>query len=183
MSLNDIMQEYLSNGRLSRQAVGELRKLLASDNPYDAITAACDTGTCELSSAIAANLNSADDMVRWNAAASLFTRFRDKKYVRECINLATKDNDTNVRSIALVGLGELLPFIDEEDLRRLVSSILLSVLMDELTYAELRSSAYEGILAAMDVLPSERPSPSRLLNMSRDIDRSLVESFKNQYMR
>lgn len=120
-------------------------------------------------------------MVRWNAAAALFTRFRNKTYAVQCIELAENDEDTNVQSVALVGLGELLPFLDDNNRATEASKILLATFIDESKYLELRCSAYEGILAAMDVLPLDRPPATKMLDLSHDVDHALVERFKQRY--
>ena len=58
---------------------------------------------------------------------------------------------------------------------------LLDVLADLSAFPELRRSAYEGLLAAMDVLPLDRPPVGRLLDLSREIDPEMVSEFKQRY--
>src|SRR5206468_3383435 len=102
MSIGDIQSEFDQHGRLSRQAVTELQALLLSDDPYSAITVAADTGCFEVSPQIAECLTSPDPMVRWNAAATLFTRFRANQFASQCLDLVEKERDEMVRSVALV---------------------------------------------------------------------------------
>ena len=118
MSVDDIQSEFNLHGKLSRRAVFELQSLLLSDDAYCAITVAADTGCSEVAPQVVQCLSSADPMIRWNAAATLFTRFRANQYAAQCLDLVEKEQDEIVRSVALVGLGELLPSMEDRDSQR-----------------------------------------------------------------
>jgi HEAT repeat protein len=181
MSLESIQSEYDRHGQLPRIAVLELQSLLLSDDPYSAITVAADTACLELSPQIAKCLTSADPIVRWNAAATLFTRFRANQFANQCLDMVESERDEMVRSVALVGLGELLPSMDGHHYRRRAAADLLEVFNDPSEYPEVRCSAYEGILAAMGTSPLERPPAGKLLNLVEDVDRRIVEEFASRY--
>jgi hypothetical protein len=181
MTIKDISEEYDSNGRLSRRAVGELRQMLLSNDPYEAISLTADLGCIELSAEIGNNLTSTDSMVRWIAAATLFTRFRKIDYIAQCFEMAKDESDEMVRSIALVGLGELLVFENRPLQKRQYARLLLDTLLDENQYPPFRSAAYEGILAAMDVSPADRFPATKLPDFSKDISLTILEAFKNRY--
>lgn len=181
MSIEAIRSEFDRRGQLSRQAVNELRSLLLSDDPYSAIAVAADSGCSEVSPQIAECLSSADPMVRWNAAATLFTRFRANQFANLCLDLVEKERDEVVRSVALVGLGELLLSTDDHEFKRRAAAEILSVFNDQSEYPEVRCSAYEGILAAMGTSPSERPPAGRLLDLTEEVDWSVIEEFVERF--
>lgn len=181
MSPENILTEFELHGRLSRRAVSELHTLLRSDDPFRAITVAADTGCLEVASQVAECLSSSDAMVRWNAAATLFTRFRCKNYARQCLDLALNDPDEIVRTICLVGIGEIITIIKNDDIVEEAAGQLLRVFYDENEYPEVRCAAYEGILAAMDILPLDRPPVDKLLDLNRDTDYQLVEGFRRRF--
>lgn len=183
MTITEIINEYNHNHRLSQRAVSGLRDQMDSD-PYTAITIAADTGCFDLAPDIAARLNSTDPMVRWAAAATLFTRFRDHKYLSDCVNLVRNDPSSIVRSVAIVGLGELLallPPVTDLSQRNLAVNLLLSILANQSEYSEIRSSAYEGILAAIGIHPRDRPSPGRLVRFPEDIAPHHLSAFLDRF--
>lgn len=181
MSIDAVQSEFDRHGQLSRQAVIELQSLLLSDDPYGAITVAADTGCFEVSPQIAQCLTSSDPMVRWNAAATLFTRFRANQYATQCLELVEKEPDEIVKSVALVGLGELLPSVDDHDFQNGAAAVLLRVFNDQSEYPEVRCSAYEGILAAIGISPLERPPAGKLLDLVKEVDWKMIEKFVTRF--
>src|SRR5262249_2586182 len=93
----------------------------------------------------------------------------------------TSDPSSMVRSVALVGLGELLPFVTDRRLRKRAVDLLLAVLADASAFPELRSSAYEGILAAIDILPGDRPAPGKIQSFPDELDPQHLARFLEQY--
>lgn len=182
MGLSALTDEYENNGRLSRRSIQLLSDRLLSDDPYEAITVSTDCAAFELVPKIAKSLDSPDPMVRWNAVASLHTRFRVPDCIEKTLKMASEDEDTMVRAIALHGVGEMLPIIRDQSLRRKMASLLITTLDDAKLFNELRAAAYEGILAAMDVLPLDRPPATKPLNLERDVESTLVQQFKNCYL-
>ena len=181
MSVDDIQSEFNLHGKLSRRAVFELQSLLLSDDAYCAITVAADTGCSEVAPQVVQCLSSADPMIRWNAAATLFTRFRANQYAAQCLDLVEKEQDEIVRSVALVGLGELLPSMEDRDSQRRGASDLLTVFRNDSEYPEVRSAAYEGILAAVGIPPFDRPPAGKLLDLVEGIDWRIVEEFVSRF--
>lgn len=182
MDLTSIEDEYERNGRISRQSASGLRIAVLASDPYSAITVAADTGAVELADAIAECLGSDDGMVRWNAAATLFTRFRTVTYADRCYELAVADPDSMVRSICLVGAGELLPLVTDEVLRARFAQLIDRVVNDESACPEDRSAAYEAMLAAQDVLPADRPTASKIIQIPEDTDESVLAGFRSTYL-
>src|SRR5581483_7136411 len=140
MPFQDIVQEYEANGRISQHSVDRLRTTIRSDDPFDAITVATDCAVFDLVPDIARCLDDSDSMVRWNAAGSLFTRFRIPLRVDKAFDLAMHDEDSTVRIIALCGLGELLPKLDRHQQRE-AASLLLSTFRNENASLGERSAA------------------------------------------
>ena len=182
MTLQEIIEEYERNGRLSRRAVTKLRHGIRSDDPFSAITVAVDTGTQELAEAIADCLSSQDAMVRWNAAAALFTRLRLSQYADRCYEMAATDPDELVKNVCLVGAGELLPLVSDRTLRLKLAQLIHRVFTDESAFPEDRTAAYEAILAAQDVLPADRAPAGRIVQIPDDIDQVTVAEFRNSYL-
>jgi|YelNatPaOPRAMG01_1025707.scaffolds.fasta_scaffold223902_2 HEAT repeat protein len=182
MSLSSIWEEFEANGRLSQRSIHALREALHSANPYEAITVATDCGERELIPDILPCLDSPDPMVRWNAIASLYTRFRVPERLDTLLRLATEDEDTGVvRAIAITGIGETLPKVKDPHMRRKMAELLMSTFENSSLYEELRAAAYEGILAAVDVLPLDRPPANKPLDFSK-IDKKKLEEFREQYL-
>lgn len=182
MDLDHIANEYETNGRLSLRSIDRLRDLIRGQNPYSAITLAADCGVVAVSEEIANAVRSSEKMVRWNAVAALFTRFRNAEYGHLCLQAAKEDTDTMVRSIALCGLGEILPYVTDAQMRAEMAHVLHETLHDANQFGELRESAYEGILAAIDVLPTERPPATKRLKFPEDIDPESIAKFSKQYL-
>lgn len=182
MNLEDIISEYEANGRLSRRATERLRELTLGCDAYSAITVAADCGAFAVSPEIASALNANDEMVRWNAVAALFTRFRNFEYGHICLQLAKEDPSMMVRSMALCGLGEILFDVNNPRLRKDMASLLLETFNNKDEEQSLREAAYEGILAAMDVLPLDRPSLAARLEFPRDADQQIIFKFTEQYI-
>jgi hypothetical protein len=180
--IDDIVREFQRHGRISQRSIKKLRDALLSDDPFEAITVATDCCILELTPEIARCLDSSDEMIRWNAAGSIYTRFRLPRNIDKGIKLASSDESTMVRAIALCGLGEVLPIISDKALRQKIASLLLSTFQNQELFPELRNAAYDGILAAMDVLPLDRPPAGKLLNIETDVDHRTVEDFKNLYL-
>ncbi len=178
MDLEDVKREYQVNGRISRRSIGILKELIRGDDPYSAITVAGDCAAFDASPEIGLCLDSEDSMVRWNAAGVLFTRFRQPDLGDRCLELAKSDPDTLVRAIALCGIGEILHKVTNFQLRAQMATTLLQSLNDASELPEFRGAAYEGILAAMDVLPLDRPSASRLFDPDKDLDEEIVQDFR-----
>jgi hypothetical protein len=182
MSAAEIGAEYHRNGRLSDKAMLSLRALLEeSDDPYAAITLAGDVGAFRLADDIVPHLASADSMVRWNAVGVLFTRFREVRFSRLCCELLDKESDTMVRGIALMGAGELLPIIEDQDLRQRLASKLLQTLDGDSEFPEMRDSAYLGIEAAVGLAPTERSPAGRTLDPKTDFRKAVLEEFRRIY--
>lgn len=181
MTLEEIQNEFGATGRLSGQALDELRERLRAADPYPAITVAGDCLAESLAPEMISLLDVEDPMVRWNATATVFTRLRCVEYVEHCLRLARSEPDTMVRGAALTGLGETLPRVKNLDTRRRIGSYLLQVLNDDGELLEMRGAAYEGILAAIEVHPAKRPPASRLVDLDRDLDISSLAQFRRQY--
>ena len=182
MTADEIKVEFERNKKLSPRAMRELTNLIASDDPFAAITVAADIGCVEVAGIIAKGLSSTDAMVRWNAAATLFTRFRAQRYINECLELAKNELDEVVRSVSLVGLGEFLPLTSDKSYRHAAARELLRVLDDQSEYPEIRCAAYEGILAGLGIAPSVRPPAGKLLDLLTDVDREKVQAFSQRFM-
>lgn len=182
MSLTSIEDEFDLNGRISHRSVLELKTILESDDPYSAITLAVDTGTIRLADSIAKCLSSDDEMVRWNAAAGLFTRFRIADYAIQCLEMAMTDSSELVKNVCLVGSGELLPLVDDSSIRVRLASILDDAFTDETVDPERRTAAYEGMLAALDVLPVDRPDATKVLEIPEDTDPEIVKDFRTSFL-
>lgn len=163
MNAEQIKDEYQRNGRISGRAMGSLRALLreSGGDPYTAITLAGDVGAFQVANDILPHPNSEDGMVRWNAAGVLFTRFRDARLAGLCLELLSRELDTMVRGILLVGAGELLPFLEDERLQKQLAARLLETVETEDEFPEMRGSAYLGIEAAVGLSPIER-SPAEI---------------------
>ncbi len=182
MTAAEIGDEYRRNGRISGSAMVSLRRLLReSADPYGAITLAGDVAAFQMADDIAPHLASTDSMVRWNAVGVLFTRFRDVRLSRLCCELLDAETDTMVRGIALMGAGELLPIIEDQDLRQRLASRLLQTLdaVDELP--ELRDSAYLGIEAAIGLAPAERSPAHRMLDPETEYRNVVLDDFRRTY--
>ncbi len=182
MRFNDVVHEYENHGRLSNRSVARLRDGLREADPFEAITVATDCAVFELAPEIAHCLDSTDPMVRWNAVGALFTRFRVPIRLEQLIGMAESDPDSMVRAIALCGVGEMLPKAPDEATSRRMATLLISTLENDDLFEEYRTSAYRGILAAMDVMPLDRPPAHKPLGLAK-IDKNMVERFKTQYLR
>jgi hypothetical protein len=178
--LEEIEAEYARNGRLSRRSIVDLRTLILDGDSYTAISTAADCGVFEAEEEIARSLDSEDPMVRWIAAATLFTRFRLSAFAGRCLEFAREDPDSMVRNISLSGLGELLPYVKDLSLKRSMAQFLLEVLNKSDDKVD-QAAAYNGILAAMDVLPADRPSPKALFEGKQPFDPKLVARFADAY--
>ena len=178
MNAEQITDEYRINGRISGKAMLSLRSLLReSDDPYAAITLAGDVAAFQLAEEIATHLSSEDSMVRWNAAGVLFTRFRDVRFSRLCVELLDKETNTVVRGILMAGAGELLPLIEDRLLQRQLASRLLHTLEAEDEFPEMRGSAYLGVEAAVGIPPTDRSPANRRLDPNGDFKAQVVEEF------
>jgi len=182
MTLEEIQDEYDRRGRLSNEALSELRRYLRSADPYTAITVTADCAATDLSDDLLACLESSDQMVRWNAAAALFTRFRSTEYVEACKGMAVGDQSSMVRAVALCGIGEVLPYIKSRGESGQLAALLLETFLQEKELPEVRAAAYEGMLAAQQVPPLERPPASRQLDMDRDVDSRIVNAFRAKWL-
>src|ERR1700677_673862 len=143
MNLEQIWQEYETNKRLSGKAMLALKAMLHGDDPYAAITLVGDTAAFQLAPEIASHLKSTDVMVRWNAAAVLFGRFRDVRYGSQCLELLKNETDTMVRGVGLSGAGEILPLLEDPPLQQELALILLHTFESESEYPEMRTASYE----------------------------------------
>ena len=182
MTAAEISDEYQRNGRISGKAMLSLRALLRESNdPYAAITLAGDVGAFQLADDIAPHIDSADSMVRWNAAGVLFTRFRDVRLSRLCLELLDRESDTLVRGIALMGAGELLPLLEDQELRQGLATKLLQVLDAEDEFPEMRGSAYLGIEAAVGLPPADRSPADRMLDPAKDFRQVVLDDFRRMY--
>jgi hypothetical protein len=182
MNAEQIRAEYQKNGRISGKAMTSLRALLReSDDPYAAITLTGDVGAFQLAEDIVPYLRSADSMLRWNAAAVLFTRFREVRLGRQCLELLNRELDTLVRGVALVGAGELLPLIENRLLQQQLASKLLKVMEAEDEFPEMRGSAYLGVEAAVGIPPTDRSPADRLLDPKKDFQQHVVNDFRSRY--
>ena len=181
MTPADVEAEFDRTGRLSPRAISALRLALTSTNPYEAISVAADTWCIELSMEIAQCLSSTDTMTRWNAAATLFTRFKSKEHSDLCMFSANNEHDELVRVVALVGLGEILPLMENLEIQNSIASYLYKVFSDESLYPELRGAAYEGMLAAICVPVQDRPPANRLIAIAGDVDEELVDKFCGRF--
>ena len=86
-----------------------------------------------------------------------------------------------VRGIALMGAGELLPIIEDQDLRQRLASKLLQTLDGDSEFPEMRDSAYLGIEAAVGLAPSERSPAGRALDPRTDFRKAVLEEFRRTY--
>ena len=160
------------------------------DDPYAIITLAGDTAAFQLAAEIVPHLSSTDPMVRWNAAGVLFTRLRDVHSAKLCADLLDRETDNMVLGIALAGAGELLPLLDDRELRDRLAQKLWLVFCgaaDGLSQAEewikeqMRSDAYRGIEAAVGIPPLDRATATRDLDMATDIKQEVVNKFRQTY--
>jgi len=178
MSLSRIWEEFEANGRLSQRSIRELREALHSADPYDAITVATDCGERELVPDILLCLDSPDPMVRWNAIASIYTRFRVPERLDTLIRLATEEDSIMVRAVAIESIGQTLPKVKDPHLRRKMAELLMSTFEND---EEQWDSAYLGILAAVDVLPLDMPPANKPLDRNQ-IDPTKLKEFREQYL-
>ena len=181
-TLDDIQVEFEITGRLSKSSIEKLKQLILSDDPYSAITVATDCGTFALAPVIAQATNSEDSMVRWNAIGALLTRFRLPEYADLGFEFALTEPDEMVRNIALVGLGEVLPDVKDNSLANAIAHYLIKVFQNEEEDILARGAAYDGILAALDVLPTSRPPANRPLDLIKDVDNEKIADFKKRYL-
>lgn len=182
MNPDEIWDEYQRDNRLSTRAMLALKKLLVEGaDPYSAITLAGDTAAFELAPLIAPYLKSPDVMVRWNAAAVLFTRFRDVQFAHHCLELLEREADTMVRGVTLSGIGELLPLLEDGKLRKLLANKLREVFeaVDELP--EMRDDAYAGIEVAVGIPERDRTPADRRLDLQKDVRPEVITKFFDRY--
>jgi len=181
MSLEQIASEYETRGRLSTKAVSALRAMVTSDDPYSAITLVGDCRVHELASRLVELLQHGDPMVRWNATSVLFSRLKMSEYASECLRVSEEDDDSIVKCAALAGLGEIAPTVGKPEVRAQIGHRLLEVLESDGELVEVRGAAYEGILAAIEVPPLQRPPANKLTDMDTDVDGDAVEIFRKRY--
>ena len=172
----------MTGAPLSREAVSALRAMLASEDPYSAITVVGDCQAHELANSLVELLQHPDTMARWNATSVLFSRLKKVEYVSECLRVSEADEDSIVKCAALAGLGEIAPSVEDPGERTQIGRRLLEVLEDGEELREVRGAAYEGVLAALEVPPLERPPASRLMDIERDVDGEAVEASRKRYL-
>lgn len=182
MQLEDVVTEYEKKGALSKKAIEFLKSELQGPDPYPVITVVSDCGVFEASEELSKCLESDDRMVRWNATAALFTRLRNPYYAQECYDLATRDPDVLVRVVALCGVGEILRSVSDKSLQQRMAGTLIRAFEDDSELLEIRGAAYEGILAALDIPPEERPAADALINLETDVDWNRVEIFRGEFL-
>jgi hypothetical protein len=177
------LDEYEQHGRLLPDTIKRLiHTITSSNNPFDAISAAADTACFHAAEAVSRRLHDSDPMVRWIAAATLFTRFRNPRWFAECLDMAANETDTVVRSVCLVGVGELLPLVEDCKLRTKGAELLLKILSDESEFPEIRADAYEGILAALGVFPEDRPSVRDFSAYKKPGAERKIQEFESRYL-
>ena len=190
MDAEQIWDEYAENKILGGKAMLSLKKLLReSDDPYSIITLAGDTAAFQLGPEIVPHLQSLDDMVRWNAAGVLFTRFRDIHYARLCYDLMEHETDRVVLGIALAGLGELLPLLEDKALQALFAKKLLDVFNNnnglpqasEDVQRQMWESAYLAIEAAVGIPSLARAPANRSLDKKKDVKEDVLDAFRRLY--
>ncbi len=182
VNLHEIAEAFATTGRLTEHQKTALRVALRGPaNPFTAITTAADCGAAVLAGDILPHLTHADPMVRWNAAGVLFTRFRIAAFAAKCLQMVDTEPDEEVRAIAICGLGELLPRVENVVLRNEMANRLCAILSDKNELTEMRGAAYEGIQAAMATPPLERLPATRLINLERDVDARVVAAFREKF--
>src|SRR5215218_1325323 len=68
----------------------------------------------------------------------------------------------------LAGAGELLPLVEDSELKGLWAEKLLEVMEASDEFPEMRGAAYLGIEAAVGLAPAERAPADRLLDLGKD---------------
>jgi len=182
MNAEKIWHEYETNKRLSDKALLSLKALLyESSDPYSAITLAGDVAAVQLASEVATHLTSMDAMVRWNAAAVLFGRFRDVRYGRKCLDMLSQESDSIALGVVLSGAGELLPLLDDKDLKRELALKIYRVFCDSRQLPEIRTAAYEGIQAATGIPLRDRISATVILDVDNDANPDILNNYREMY--
>ncbi len=182
--LGIIVQEFDNNGKLSNITLSKLRNLILSDKKYSAISIAADCRAISLAPEIAKALKSDEVMVRWIAISTLLSRFRLGEYAKLGLEHAQNDSDEMVKGAAIAGLGEILPIITNRFQRKEIAKLLINLFESESDdqYIDYREDAYEGILAAMNISPLERPPANKSLDFDTDVDINIIMAFKQQYL-
>ena len=110
---------------------------------------------------------------------SLVGRLKLPEYAEVGLKMAQQDPYEHVRDAALFNIGYVLRFVTEETLRKKIAAYLLQILCDENLHYLTRRSAYHSIISAL-----EFPPPKRFccdIRTSKDIERRLVDQFKQRY--
>ena len=123
-------------------------------------------------------------MVRWIAVSALLSRFKLAEYAKLGLVHAQHDPDEVVKGAAISGLGEVLPSVIDKSLSKDIASFLVKMYEngDNEEYIDYREDAYEGILAAMNISPLERPPANRPLDADLDVDTNMLIAFKRRYL-
>lgn len=182
--LDTIAQEYENNGELSNSTLSNLRECILNEDPYSAISIAADCRAISLAPEIAKALESNEIMVRGIAISTLLSRFKLDQYAVLGLHHAQNDSDEMVKGAAISGLGEILPIIADKSISKNIASLLVNYFENEPDdqYIDYREDAYEGILAAMNISPLERPPANKALNFNTDIDTNLIKAFRKKYL-
>lgn len=181
LALSNVREEYRKHGRISQISKGVVREVLRSGvAKFEAISLVADCALREAAAEVMAlAILHSDAMVRWNAVGTLLTRLRDPMFASLALDRWRTDPAANVREIALVGMGEILPFVADPLLWRTLGGELWTAFHDNPD--DMRLAAYDGILAALDVLPLDRPDPSLSADQV-DYDAVALRRFSREYL-
>lgn len=176
---DDIIKEFNANGRVSLRTIQQLHKEIESGPDIaTAIELATDLCLFELIEVIASRFRDPNELVRWNALESVLTRFRQPRDVEEVLRIAQNDPSAMVRGVALSGLGEVFGRIGDRAIRRRIVELLVRVVTGAGFASAMRAEAYNGVLAANDVLPLDRVGAEREFDPESDIDESMIRKLQ-----
>jgi hypothetical protein len=185
MNTKELYDEFEQQGRLLGKSIQLLKNDLSrtGDTPLSrsAIAVATDCGVWQLIPDVAKYLDSDVPSLRWQAVCSIIGRFRDTRYAEKALEMIRTDEDYLVKPALLASIGELLPLLDSRELQVRIADLLWSTFKDLNTAGSLRDAAYGGIVAAMDVPPTARPSAARRLDLSTEADAQLLDGFYRKY--
>jgi HEAT repeat protein len=186
-SLDNIWQEYLDD-TLDKQVLKDFIWHIENDDSSEAVIMATDMLVEEPNNEIlkelipylAKQLDHEDEYVREIAVGCVVRRMELTEYAKKALNMAKNDPYDNVRCLAAASLGAVIDKVDFV-LRKQIAIYLYDSITNHI-YDDLhKQCTYASILEAMNVPINMWPAVKLNPDISKMVDKNLLESFRKKY--